>query len=129
MTIVRSLAVMALALAALSCGDHVSGPEPATPAHLRLTVVLPQPGVAALHVVLPRGVRRIEPAPGLELHGAALSDGGAVVFLAERALPAGRVVLAELLADGCAASVAAAATEDFVVVQDVAGFWLACEPI
>lgn len=129
MTIVRFLAVMALALATLSCGDRLSGPEPETHARLRLTVVLPRPGVAALHVVLPRGVRRIEPAPGLELHGAALSDGGAVVFLAERALPAGRVVLADLLADGCAAHVAAAATEDFLVVPDVAGFWLACEPI
>lgn len=128
MTIVRSAAMLALALATLSCGDRLSGPEPATPARLRLTVILPQPGVAALHVVLPPGVRQIAPEPGLELHGAAPPGGGPVVFLAERALPAGRVVLAELVADGCAASVAAAATEDFLVVQDVAGFWLACEP-
>jgi hypothetical protein len=124
----RLALLVAATLAATSCGDAVNGPDRAQPTRLRLTVILPQPGVAALQVALPPGVREITAAPGLELHGATQPEGGPVVFLAEQALPAGRVVLAELLADGCAARVAAAATEDFLLVPDVAGFWLACEP-
>ena len=44
----RLALLVAATLAATSCGDAVNGPDRAEPTRLRLTVILPQPGVAAL---------------------------------------------------------------------------------